>query len=236
MRSGHPSTSRIEQSELRVVGLDGWKRGWVGVELTNGAFSSAAIFGCIDEVLDAYPDATIAADIPIGLPSTGRREADLLARQRLGIRRSSVFHCPPRDVIETETYAAANALAKERHGFGISKQSYMLRPKILEVDRAIGSGATIFEVHPEVVFHALVGGDVPSKKTYAGQRTREAALRSVGIELPADIGASGVVPVDDLLDAAAVAYVAHRISLGTAHSLPMPPQADERGRPMAIWF
>ena len=222
---------------MHVVGLDGWRGGWIAVSLEDGRFRSAEVFESASHVLDAHSAAAvIAADIPIGLPSTGRRRADVMARARLGARRSSVFFCPPRGVLEIDTYAAANALAKEKHNFGISKQSYMLRPKILEVDGAIAAGAVIYESHPELAFQAISGSELPSKKTYAGQRAREAALRSVGIELPDDLGPAGVVPVDDVLDAAVVAYVAHRIDRGGADSLPSRPPLDAHGRQMAIWF
>lgn len=217
--------------------MDGWRGGWVVVELDSGVFHGAGIFATAGEVVAAHGSAaTVAADIPIGLPTSGRREADTLAQERLGRRRSTVFYCPPRDVLELDSYAEANTLSKQRHGFGISKQSYMLREKILEVDAVIGAGATIYEVHPEVAFRALVGKELASKRTYAGQRSREAALADVGIELPDDLGEAGGVPVDDVLDAAVVAYVAYRIATGVAESLPPRAPRDAHGRQMAIWF
>lgn len=222
---------------MQVVGLDGWRGGWVAIELVAGEFAAAAVFATIDEVLAAYGEAAaLAADMPIGLPASGVRAADRLARQLVGARRSAVFNCPPRDVLAIDTYAEANALAKARHGFGISKQSYMLRPKILELDDAVGAGASFYEAHPEVAFRAIVGCDLPAKKSYQGQRVREGALKSVGILLPDDLGSAGMTPPDDVIDAAAVAYVAHRIASGDAVSLPDPPETDAAGRPMAIWF
>jgi predicted RNase H-like nuclease len=44
------------------------------------------------------------------------------------------------------------------------------------------------------------------------------------------------VPADDILDAAAVAWTATRIASGRAASLPSPPQPDDAGRPIAIWY
>ena len=222
---------------MRVVGLDGWRGGWVGVVLESGRFRSAEVYPHAAEVVAAHPAAAVmAADMPIGLPATGRRRADGLARAMLGERRSSVFFAPPRDVVETESYEAANALAKAKHGFGISKQSYMLRDKILELDELLAGGAIVYEVHPEVAFRRLSEAPLASKKTYAGQRARQRLLTDAGVELPADIGAAGIVPVDDVLDAAVVALTAHRIADGQSGSLPDPPDVDDRGRPMAIWF
>ena len=41
---------------------------------------------------------------------------------------------------------------------------------------------------------------------------------------------------DDILDAIAALWTAHRISNGTAETLPDPPPRDEVGRPMEIVF
>ena len=41
---------------------------------------------------------------------------------------------------------------------------------------------------------------------------------------------------DDVLDAAVVAWTAARIGAGVACSLPDPPQVDEEGHPLAIWY
>jgi predicted RNase H-like nuclease len=153
----------------------------------------------------------------------------------LGSRRSTVFLTPPRDVLEVTPYAAANALSRERHGFGISKQSYMLRAKILEVDAIARNDGRFFEVHPEVAFRSLSAADLSPKKTYDGVRERYRALRSVGIELPSELGSAGRAPVDDVLDAAAVAWVGRRIASGAARSMPDPPDTDPAGLVMAIW-
>ena len=150
---------------MHVVGLDGWPGGWVAVVLESGRYRSVEIHADAATVVAEHSTAAvIAADMPIGLPTTGRRRADGLARDMLGERRSSVFFAPPRDVVETEPYAAANALAKEKHGFGISKQSYMLRPKILELDRLLAAGAVVYEVHPEVSFRRLSEAPLAAKK------------------------------------------------------------------------
>jgi predicted RNase H-like nuclease len=82
---------------FRVLGVDACKAGWVGVVLHGGA-ATVSIAKRIDVlVADAEVGghlAVIGIDIPIGLPDTGRRRADVLAYQRLGRRRSSVFMTP----------------------------------------------------------------------------------------------------------------------------------------------
>lgn len=62
----------------------------------------------------------VGIDIPIGLPSTGPREADLLARQFLGARRHSVFLAPARRALEAWTHALATTAAVLLTGAGIA--------------------------------------------------------------------------------------------------------------------
>lgn len=222
---------------MEVIGLDGCRSGWVGVVLRGGRFFRALLVERAAAAAVAVPEAVaVAVDIPIGLPATGRRTADQLARDELGPRRSSVFYAPPRDVLMRDSYAAANASAKQHHGYGISKQSYMLRGKILEVDALARLDARIHEVHPELAFRAMGGTELSPKKSYAGARQRIRLLAAAGIELPDDLGAAGTVALDDVLDAAAAAWVADRIAGGVASSLPSPPEVDETGVTMAIWY
>ena len=55
-----------------------------------------------------------------------------------------------------------------------------------------------------------------NKKTWAGQMVRRRLLERHGIELPDDLGPVGVVPPDDVIDAAAAAWSAARIASGKA--------------------
>jgi predicted RNase H-like nuclease len=58
-----------------------------------------------------------------------------------------------------------------------------------------------------------------------------------GLALPDELDdAAAAVAVDDVLDAAVVAWSAMRIARGAAISIPDPPEDDERGYPMAIWY
>ena len=177
---------------MEVVGVDGFRDGWVAVVLLEGQFGGAFTANHFAEVVGAVPDAaTIGVDIPIGLPATGRRRADVAVRAELGARRSTVFLTPPRRVVEQDTYASANALAKKDYGFGISKQSYALRRKILDVDSVVRTDQRIHEVHPELAFVSMSGGELASKRSYAGVRQRLGALDAAGIVLPEELGAAG---------------------------------------------
>lgn len=182
----------------------------------------------------------VAIDIPIGLPTGGPREADLLARQFLGGRRNSVFLTPTRDAIEAQTHALATQAAFARTGTGISQQAYALGRKILEVERWLSSSpCPVYEVHPEVSFAVLLGAPArASKKSWAGMVERRSALEAAGISLDGigvDSVAAARASVDDLLDAAVAAWSAVRIARRTARSFPDPPQLDPSGKRVAIW-
>ena len=72
------------------------------------------------------------------------------------------------------------------------------------------------------------------KKSAGGVLERLELLGRHGIELT-ELGASGLAPVDDILDAAAAAWSAHRIAVGRAATLPDPPELVD-GQRVAIWY
>lgn len=82
-------------------------------------------------------------------------------------------------------------------------------------------------------------GDGPpaaAKKTWHGLQDRISRLAAVGICVPGDIGAAAHAGPDDVLDATAAAWSAHRLASDRGRSLPDPPQINERGQRSAIWF
>ena len=226
-----------------VLGLDGCKTGWIGIVLSDDA-APAAVFGhTVDRVVraatDLMPISVLGIDIPIGLPESGPRQADALARQRLGSRASSVFSTPIRAALEAEPYAEANTLSRTMSGHGVSAQSYALREKILEIDGYLArSTVEIIEVHPEVAFAQMNGVAVPwSKKTWAGHERRRVLLAQQGIVLPTELGAAGAyASVDDVLDAAAAAWIAQHHARGESRSLPDPPEPMSNNGTGAIWI
>jgi predicted RNase H-like nuclease len=223
-----------------AVGVDGCPGGWVAVVLSGGAVAGAAFAARFGDLLAAIPTgALVAVDIPIGLPERGWRRADAAARQVLRGQASSVFSTPPRPVVEAATYQEANRRCRELTGQGLSRQSFALAQKILDVDRSrAGLGARLYEVHPEVSFRALAATPLQAgKRTWTGHEQRRALLEQAGIVVPADLGAAGrMAGVDDVLDAAVAAWSAQRIAVGTARSLPDPPELDAEGRAVAIWY
>lgn len=224
--------------EVEVVGVDGCRDGWVAVFLRAGRFAGAMRADSVLKIAAANPEvAVIAVDIPIGIPDAGAREADGAARAFLRGGGSSVFTTPSRAVLLAGTHAEASALARQTTGRGVTRQSYGLRGRILELDELAGSDPRIIEVHPEICFRALAGERLRhGKRTWNGLRERMRLLASAGIELPDRLGEAGTAAADDVLDAAASAWTAVRFARGEARSLPEQMPRDVRGRPVAIWY
>lgn len=214
---------------LQVVGIDAYKWGWVAVALEDGRFVEAAAEIQLAHTLARYPHAAaVAIDIPIGLAGDGWRRADDSARERLGRRWRTVFRIPPLPVWEADNYADAAKRCRELTGSGMSRQTFGLRERLLEANGLVGEGRQLYEVHPEVCFDAM--GAPPGlepKRSWSGQMKRRRLLDAQGISLPDDIGDAGVVPADDILDAAAVAWTANRIAEGRHATLPGEPEAGE---------
>ncbi|MEL6712530.1 MAG: DUF429 domain-containing protein, partial [Planctomycetota bacterium] len=217
---------------------DGSRGRWIAVAVGHdGAYHSAHLADTLAEVLDRYSTAPVfAIDVPIGLPETGARKADLEAKMLLGPRRSTVFAVPPRPVLVCDTYADARKKAVELTGKSISAQAFALRHNVLEAESLLDD-ERVFEVHPELAFRSLVGRVLTTnKRTWNGAVERQEALASAGITLPARLGDAGDAPVDDILDAAVCAWVARRIAVGESERVPAEPELDLTGRPVAIHF
>jgi predicted RNase H-like nuclease len=206
---------------VQVVGVDGYVRGWVAIVLEDGRVAEGALFGELAAVLEAFPQAAaVGVDMPIGLPPPWPREADLAAREFVGRRRGSVFFTFPREVLEAPTHAEAVERARSLTGAGLSRQSFALRKKIVEVDALAHDDERLFEVHPEVSFRELAGSPLAfSKRSWNGLTERQRLLRKTGIRLP-EISAAGAASPDDVLDAAAAAWSADRYARGRAQPLP----------------
>lgn len=234
---------------MRVTGVDACRGGWVAVSLdgpdvaegvdgSEGAgllrVATVRAHESLAGVLDGHGSRVVGIDMPLGLLGSGWREADRAARGLLGPRRSSVFAIPPRAVWEQASYQAASQRCRELTGQGLSIQAWGLRARLLEADQFRGScGYPLYEVHPELAFCALAGAPLAdSKHTALGRERRRELLSQAGIALPPIPRA----PVTDMLDAAAVACSAWRIATGRAVVIPVRPQRDDRGLPIAIRY
>ena len=157
-----------------------------------------------------------------------RDRADTQARKALGPERGrSVFPALPRFVIEDRWLSAGfeevNQECRQLYGRAFSRQSLHLRNKIAEVNEVSRNGFPVIEVHPELSFTAMNNSKPPgfSKKSWGGIRERISLLQSEGISLwDSALHQVQHLAADDIIDAAAAAWSAHRFSFGKAISYP----------------
>ncbi|MEI2810546.1 MAG: DUF429 domain-containing protein [Nocardioides sp.] len=227
-----------------VLGADGCRAGWIGALLLPGELQPAVgvrstlhdLMAWAESAAGGEAVATIAVDMPMGLPEFSIRQAEGLARALLPGRGSTVF-----PVLSRAAYCAPDRIEADRinralTGRGVGIQAFSLAPKILEVDawrRTVARHAVVLEAHPELAFATMAGGPVPTKHKGEGIAVRRELLAGVGIDAPekAPRGAT----LDDLVDACAVAWVARRFVAGEARSLPDPPERFSDGYDAAIW-
>lgn len=234
--------------QMKYVGVDGCRGGWFAVcldgpEVSFGAFTS---FPRLWEVLgDAR---CILVDIPMGLPgqSTPVRQAEVLARHFLRGRSSSIFSPGCRAVLEAASYRDACEASRKVVGKMISKQYWAIVPKVRDVDSFLDARPeavrTLRESHPEVCFQAAAGAALTHpKRKPEGIRERLNVLRTFISDIDKIYEKSlrsfyrKTVAGDDILDAMMLAVTA-RESRGDLVPMPNPPERDEKGLPMAIWY
>ena len=223
---------------MKVLGLDGFRNGWVTVSFDG----STAAIGFHGHVADALAGSfeRAAIDIPIGMSVDGERLCDRLACDALHPHRSRVFTGARRWLWEEfDDPDKANAEALRRCEKRASRQLWHIGRKIMEVDAFVRSHPQleIREAHPELVFRRLnAGRPLPSKKSGEGLSMRRALLRRTGFEQIDDwLGAArrGTgAKADDVLDACVVAVAA----LQPGGCLPEKPIRDAYDLPMQIWF
>jgi predicted RNase H-like nuclease len=242
-----------------LAGVDGCRSGWLAAFVRqNGADSGGddIRFRLLPRFADllAAPERPdlVAVDMPIGLPvriGPQGRGPERAVRPLLGERQSSVFTVPSRCAVYTESYGDACRLAAETSDppKKVSKQLFMIAPKIREIDTELRNTpalvARVFEVHPEVAFWRLNGERAlaePKKvrgRPYGpGLALRRTLLAQSGFtEAATTAKAPRGAAEDDLVDALACAAIARRIRAGLARPFPDPPLRDEHGLPIAIW-
>ncbi len=245
---------RMNSNQLWLAGVDGCRTGWlVALVRPNGDEARIKVLPRFSDVAAAPEQpAIVAVDMPVGLPERtghGGRAAENAIRPLLGKRQSSVFSVPARAALQAQDYrqACEIALLTSDPPRKISRQLFMIAPKIRELDEALRADASlaarVHEVHPELAFWRLNGEralDQPKKvrsRPYEpGLALRRDLLVAAGlpreiVEAPPPRGAAA----DDLLDALGCAAIARRIHAGLAIPFPSPPPVDRYGLPMAIW-
>ena len=84
---------------MNYIGVDGCRAGWIAVTKDRDELKYR-IYPCAQDLVATFPNAErILIDIPIGLAwkASPIRPCDRLAREILGLRRSSVLPVPYRD-------------------------------------------------------------------------------------------------------------------------------------------
>jgi predicted RNase H-like nuclease len=254
MSESTSGTASEATPEPWLAGVDGCRAGWVAAFVRGmGDETRVRIVPRFADAL-AAPEAPaiVAVDMPIGLPDRigpDGRGPERAIRPLLGARQSSVFSVPPRSAVYAADFGAAcaAALAASEPPRKVSKQLFMIAPKIREVDQVLRAApslaARVYEVHPELAFWRLNGEralDQPKKVKGVcyepGLALRRDLLIAAG--LPAPI-VTGRPPrgagADDFLDALACAAIAQRLAAGAARPFPQPPLRDSFGLPVAIW-
>jgi predicted RNase H-like nuclease len=231
-----------------LAGVDGCRKGWFRIcrETTTGELTFDVIQSVEGLITQSPQPEVVALDMPIGLPALGSRACDIAARKCLGPRRSSVFPAPIRPAIVATSREEASTLTSLADGRKVAAQAWGIYPKVRAVDEALATNtvarSVIREVHPEVCFWAWNGRQPMAwaKKKREGLSERLALAESwlgVGIlerargkQLKKDLAD------DDIVDAIAGLWTAHRIAKGEAETLPVSPAHDETGLPMEIVF
>ncbi|MFB6089423.1 MAG: DUF429 domain-containing protein [Halobellus sp.] len=215
-----------------AVGVDACPAGWVASVREDDGLS-IEIHESFGSVAEAYPDARILVDIPIGLPDERRRRCDEVASDLLGCRGISVFYPPSENAIACDDYDDANDAHRADVGHGLSRQAFHIRDEIREVAAVVGDDydGRIREAHPELCFAGLNGQPIAyAKSSERGRRLRRALLADAldGAEAAyADAlerYPRSAVARDDVLDATVLAVAAVESSLATA---PAEPDDDE---------
>jgi predicted RNase H-like nuclease len=237
-----------------LAGVDGCRAGWIAVfaHSGDGEVAVRVVPRFADLLAAPQAPAVLAVDIPIGLPDRagyGGRAAENAVRPLLGARQSSVFSVPSRAALAGEEYreACRIALATSQPPRKVSKQLFMLAPRIREVDACLRAdpslAARVFEVHPELAFWRLNGDRALDEPKKVKGRCYEPGL-ALRRRLLIDAGCPAAVVnanppkgagADDLLDALACAAIARRLHAGLARPFPESYARDAFGLPMAIW-
>lgn len=233
---------------MMYVGIDGCKKRWFAVILTEEGDWDIEVFSDVSHLLNKIDNSSlILIDIPIGLRESGAQErhCDTEARRLLGPKRaSSVFPAPCRAAIHCENYTEARDINEERTGRRLSLQTWNILRKIREVDNLLinreFAKSRVRETHPEICFWAMAGHPMEHyKKTAEGCSERMQVLQSV-YPNSNDIIKRALkdykrkdVARDDILDALSAAVTA-TVGVQRLVSFPEIPEFDSRGLRMEI--
>lgn len=234
---------------MKTFGIDGCRAGWLAVSLDG----DEAYFSLIEDpaaLTKLFQNSErVFIDVPIGLSESEPRMCDILLRRVLGKGYgASVFSPPVRAALMMTDYTAACDINEAKSGKRLSKQSWNITNKIKEVDSILQEDKRlaqhVHESHPELLFKKLNRGGAPleKKKTEEGFQQRYDLLRKADersedlfLEMRNSLK-KNQAKNDDLLDALVLGVMAEQSLYRPVRTLPLPPQYDATGLPMAIHF
>ena len=240
----------LRKTQPSYLGIDGCARGWFCVCLDASVGWSFSVIASDAVASVAASAKAVLIDIPIGLPDHGvdGRVCDREARRQLGrARSSSVFPVPARASLQARDFAEAQEINRRHTGRGISKQSWLIAPRISAIDGLLRADSrlrgVLRESHPEVCFWALNGATAMrhNKKTPQGRMERMALLRRYFPAADSVFDAAVTryrrkqVARDDIVDALVLA-VSAKLGAGRYRSLPANPPRDAAGLAMEMVF
>jgi threonine dehydratase len=184
-----------------VAGADGCRGGWI-VAFASASHNSIGISDILSvRVLTKFADIfaapeqprLVAVDIPIGLPGhigPQGRGPERAVRPLLGARQSSVFAVPSRGAVYAPDFNAACRLALETSDppKKVSKQLFMIAPKIREVDETLRNTPALIPHVFESILRSRSGVSMAAGRSSNRRRSRAArmspASRCGGISSP----------------------------------------------------
>ena len=232
---------RLPTPGRSIAGIDGCKRGWVMVRRDDEGQFEKLIVGAL---YDLPPTDFLLIDIPIGLPDSGRRNCDVIARRVLGSKRGrSVFSGARRPLLSMKSRECAHVWGRKQDKLGVNMQLWAILPKMREADCWIraASSLAVREGHPELSFYAVAGRPMEhNKKTAAGRNERLNALTGFVDEANVhewlDRTRGAGTARDDILDSLALCRSVARLALDCHCTLPSRPPRDAHGLAMEMVF
>lgn len=228
-----------------IVGIDGCPNAWIAFTQADDGAIASEHFTDLEAFLDRHRPSVVAIDIPIGLTDSGARQCDILARNLLGPRKTSVFPAPIRPALAGRDRQSAHDISMAIHGKGVAAQSFGIYLKVREVDELLVSHpalrSILFEIHPELCFFEW-NGEKPmtnpkrfgpgfmERLTLVESHFGPGAFDSVRSAHP-----RSKVADDDILDAFSALWTAQRIAAGSAIPCPNPPALDSERIPLVMW-
>ncbi|MFB6119155.1 DUF429 domain-containing protein [Halosegnis sp.] len=233
--------------EPLYVGAHWSPAGWVAVAFDDG---TASVHDEIGELWAAVGERAVQllVDVPIGLVEEGdpERPPDRLARDLLGDQAETIVTQPVREATRKRRYPAAQRVMARKTDTDLSEPAFAASEPIAAVDELLAevpeARETIGAAHPELCFRAFAGEPLDHpRETAGGYAERLRVLAEFDHDAPptvqsaAEAVAGAPVRIEDVLDAAALAYTA-RPGPGELRTLPAEPTTDPTGLPMRLFY